>query len=456
MLLETLPQLCYETDSPPARGRSNDRRTPMTRRVVITGAGVVAPHGAGPEVLFKQLVEGVSGVARIQNFDPIGHPTQIAAEVRYDVDVPDRIGPYEVKNRSLRFAVHATQQAMQGAGLDAHSDDPRRRAVVLATGIGSASLDLFGPQALEMFGHLEDADKEDVAPFYEAMSRRDDVRMFDDYYLDLACPVLATQTGSGQAYNPASACASGGHTLAEGLRLIRRGDADIVFAGGAGTPTTRTMIPGFAMLKALSRRNDEPEKASRPFDAERDGFVMGEGAATVVLEDLDHAVARGADILGELVGAAVTTDAYRLTDPDPSGAGMARALRGALDDARVDPDEVDYVNAHGTSTKFNDAAETRAIKEVLGERAYDVPVSSSKSMFGHIIHAAGTTEAVVCLQSIANGVVHPTVNQEVPDPACDLDYVPNEGRDHVCDTVVSNSFGFGGQNVSLVLRRFEG
>ena len=428
----------------------------MRRRVVITGAGVVAPHGVGPENLFRQLVEGVSGVTRIRNFDPIGHPTQIAAEVHFDVDVPDQVGPYPVHNRSLRFAVSATQQALDGAGLTAECDDPRRRAVVLATGIGSASLELFGPLALEMFGHLDSADKEDVAPFYEAMARRDAVETFDDYYLDMACPVLATLAGAGQAYNPASACASGGHVLAEGLRLIRRGEADVVVAGGAGTPTTRTMIPGFSMLKALSRRNDDPAGASRPFDAERDGFVMGEGAATLVLEELEHARERGAPILGELVGARVTTDAYRLTDPDPSGNGMWRAISGALDDARVNPDEIDYINAHGTSTKFNDAAETRAIKMAFGERAYRIPVSSSKSMFGHIIHAAGTTEAVVCLQSIRNDVVHPTLNQEVPDPDCDLDYVPNEGRDHTCRTVLSNSFGFGGQNVSLVLRAYEG
>ena len=428
----------------------------MRRRVVITGAGVVAPHGAGPDTLFRQLVDGVSAVDRIQNFNPVGHPTQIAAEVRYDVDVPDVVGPYTIENRSLRFAVHATQQALDGAGLTAESDDPRRRAVILATGIGSASLQLFGPLALEMFGHLESADKEDVAPFYEAMARRADVEMFDDYYLDLACPVLATLAGAGQAYNPASACASGGHVLAEGLRLIRRGEADVVFAGGAGTPTTRMMIPGFSMLKALSRRNDDPKAASRPFDAGRDGFVMGEGAATVALEELEHALERGAPILGELVGANVTTDAYRLTDPDPSGKGMERAIGGALDDAQVDPEAIDYINAHGTSTKFNDAAETKAIKAVFGERAYDIPVSSSKSMFGHIIHAAGTTEAVVCLESIRTGTVHPTLNQIEPDPDCDLDYVPDEARDHTCNTVVSNSFGFGGQNVSLVLRGFEG
>ena len=433
----------------------------MQRRVVITGAGVVAPHAAGPQRLFAQLVEGVSAVTRIRNFDPVDQPTQIAAEVPYEVEVPTHVGPYPIENRSLRFAVHAAGQALDAAGLGPvgsgpDADDPRRRAVILATGIGSASLQLFGPLALEMFGHLDDADREDVAPFYEAMAGRPDVQMFDDYYLDLACPVLATMAGAGQAYNPASACASGGHTLAEGLRMIRRGEADVVLAGGAGTPTTRTMIPGFSMLKALSRRNDDPAGASRPFDAGRDGFVMGEGAATLVLEELEHARARGADILGELMGCGITTDAYRLTDPDPSGAGMARAIRNALDDAQVNRDEIDYVNAHGTSTKFNDAAETSAIKQVFGERAYDIPVSSSKSMFGHIIHAAGTTEAVVCLESIRTGTVHPTINQETPDPDCDLDYVPNTGRDHACRTVVSNSFGFGGQNVSLVLRAFEG
>lgn len=428
----------------------------MRKRVVITGAGVAAPHAPTPEGLFEQLVEGVSAVDRIHNFDPIDHPTQIAAEVHYDVDVPDRIGPYAIHNRSLRFAVHAGQQAMERAGLTAEGHDPMRRSVILATGIGSASLGLFGPLALEMFGDEADGDKQDLSPFYAELARRDDVAGFDDYYLDLACPVLATLSGAGQALNTASACASGSHVIADGVHAIRRGDADVVLAGGAGTPTTRTMIPGFAMLQALSRRNDEPKKASRPFDAERDGFVMGEGAAVVVLEDLEHAIERRAPILAEVLGVALTTDAYRLTDPDPSGDGMHRAIAGALADARVSTDEVDYINAHGTSTGMNDAAETKAMKLVFGDRAYQIPISSSKSMFGHLIHAAGTTEAVVCLESMRTGRIHPTINQEVPDPDCDLDYVPNEGRDHECRTVVSNSFGFCGQNVSLVLRRYEG
>ncbi len=428
----------------------------MRRRVVITGAGVAAPHAPSPEGLFDQLVEGVSAVDRIRNFEPIDHPTQMAAEIHYDVDVPDRIGPYPIVNRSMRFAAHAGQQAMASAGLDGSPADPRRRAVLLATGIGSASLKLFGPLALERFGDEADGDKQDVSAYYEQLATRGDVEMFDDYYLDLAAPVIATLTGAGQVANPASACASGSHVIADGLRMILRGEADQVFAGGAGTPTTRTMIPGFALLKALSRRNHDPKGASRPFDAERDGFVMGEGAALVVLEELEHARRRNAPILGELLGAGLATDSYRLTDPDPSGDGMRRAIQGALDDAGVDRDEVDYINAHGTSTPMNDAAETQAIKLVFGERAYRIPVSSTKSMFGHMIHAAGATEATVCLESIRRGAVHPTINQTTPDPKCDLDYVPNEGRDHGCRTVVSNSFGFGGQNVSLVFRRFEG
>ncbi len=437
------------------RGRGWER-TRMRKRVVITGGGVAAPHAPTPEGLFAQLLEGVSAVTRIRNFDPVDHPTQIAAEVPYDVDVPGQVGPYEIRNRSLRFAVHAGQQAMDRAGLRAEGHDPMRRATILATGIGSASLALFGPLALERFGDEADGDEQDVAAFYAELARREAVRGFDDYYLDLACPVLATLSGSGSALNPASACASGGHVIAEGVRAIRRGDADVVLAGGAGTPTTRTMIPGFSMLKALSRRNDEPQKASRPFDAERDGFVMGEGAAVVVLEELEHALRRGAPILAEVIGIGLSTDAYRLTDPDPSGDGMMRAMTGALADAGVGGDEIDYINAHGTSTGMNDAAETRGIKMTFGDRAYDIPVSSSKSMFGHMIHAAGTTEAIVCLESMRTGRIHPTINQEVPDPDCDLDYVPNEGRDHACRTVMSNSFGFGGQNVSLVLRRYEG
>ncbi len=427
----------------------------MRKRVVITGAGVAAPHAPSPEGLFEQLVKGISAVDRIQNFDPIDHPTQVAAEVRYDVDVPATIGPYPITNRSMKLMVHSALQARNRAGLDDFEGDPRRRAAILATGIGSASLELFGPMALELFGDDVDGDKQDVAAYYRELAQRPDVQGFDDYYLDLAAPVMATIAGAAQAYNTASACASGSHVIAEGLALIRRGDVDVAYVGGAGTPTTRTMIPGFAMLKALTRRNDDPKGASRPFDAGRDGFVMGEGAAILVLEELQHALDRGAPIIGELLGAKVSTDAYRLTDPDPSGEGMARAMRGALEDASVDPSEIDYINAHGTSTGMNDAAETKAIKMVHGERAYDIPVSSSKSMFGHIIHAAGSTEAIVCLESMRTGMVHPTINQETPDPACDLDYVPNVAREHPCRTVQSNSFGFGGQNVSIVLRQYE-
>ena len=257
--------------------------------------------------------------------------------------------------------------------------------------------------------------------------------------------------GAQRVCTAASACASGSHAILDAVHSIRLGRADAVLTGGVCTPVTRSMMPGFAMLSALTSRNDDPAAASRPFDRDRDGFIMAEGCSLVVLEELEAARARGADILGEVLGVGIATDSYRLTDPEPTGRGMGQAMRRAMADAGVGPADVDYVNAHGTSTKLNDAAETRAIKASFGDRASTLPVSSSKSMFGHLIHAAGVTEAIVCLQTIRNGVITPTINQENSDPECDLDYVPNVAREANVRIACNNSFGFGGQNVSVLL-----
>jgi 3-oxoacyl-[acyl-carrier-protein] synthase II len=262
--------------------------------------------------------------------------------------------------------------------------------------------------------------------------------------------------GAERVSTAASACASGSHTLLDAVGLIRLGRVDQVLAGGVCTPVTRSMMPGFAMLSALTTRNDCPAAASRPFDADRDGFVMAEGCSLLVLEELESARARSATIYGEIMGVGISTDAYRLTDPEPSGRGMAAAMTAALVDAGLAPEDIDYINAHGTSTKLNDAAETLAMKLALGAHAARIPVSSSKSMFGHLIHAAGSTEAIICLHSIQQGVVTPTINQETSDPDCDLDYVPNTAREMPVRFALNNSFGFGGQNVSVLFGRYDG
>ncbi|MCK6531025.1 beta-ketoacyl-[acyl-carrier-protein] synthase family protein [Myxococcota bacterium] len=426
------------------------------RRVVITGTGMVIPHGRDVEDVWRQIQAGQGKLHRIQGFDPVDMPTQIGGEVLYPVATPDEVGPYPVDSDALRYTVASAQDALAQAGLG-RGGDPDRRAVMCATGIGPASLELFGEVAVRHFAPEDDPYADDLAGFYPAMQRDPVTEGLDGFYLDTATPALAVLLGAARAYNTASACASGSHVLADAAQAIRRGEVDVALAAGVCTAVNRAMIPGFSVLQALSRHNEAPEKASRPFDAERDGFVMSNGASALVLEGLDHALARGARILGELVGWGWSTDSYRLTDPHPEGVGMAQAMGRALADAAVDPDQVDYINAHGTSTAYNDAAETLAIKKAFGtDRAYHVPVSSTKSMFGHLIHAAGTTEAIVTLLAMRDGVLPPTINYEHPDPRCDLDYVPNRSRRADARTSVSNSFGFGGQNVSLVLKRWDG
>jgi 3-oxoacyl-[acyl-carrier-protein] synthase II len=418
--------------------------------------GTVTPHADDVDVLFDKLCAGESAVRRISLFDPSAVPCQVAAEVRYEVIGPDSIGPYDLRPRAMRFSHAAASRAIADAGLDTPAaDDARarsRRAVQLAVGVGSTAMEALGPITLRTWGTPESAEGRDLPAFRRAAARDPETTaQLDEWFTDHAAPALGLLFGADSICTAASACASGSHSIMDAAHQLRLGHADLVLCGGVCTPITRSMMPGFAMLSALTSRNDDPAAASRPFDLDRDGFIMAEGSSMLVLEELEHARARGARIHAEVLGVGIATDSYRLTDPEPTGRGMATSMRGALADAGLGIGAVDYVNAHGTSTKLNDAAETVALKAVFGERAYQVPVSSSKSMFGHLIHAAGVTEAIVCIKSIAAGVVSPTINQHSPDPDCDLDYVPNVAREHTVRVALNNSFGFGGQNVSVLL-----
>ena len=426
-------------------------------RVVVTGLGVVVPHGDDIDQVYADVARGKNICGRITKFDPTGFLCQVGSEVRYEVDAPETVGPYRVHNEALKFTAGAARSALQYAGLEAATGDAMdRRTIVLSTGVGPANINFLGPIALRVHGADADPYKADLSPFYAQAPHEPEAEGLDDFHLDTAAPIAAVLAGAAHVYNTASACASGSHAVADGAALIRRGEADVALVGGICTPVTRVLVPGFAMLQALSTRNDDPEHASRPFDLGRDGFVMGEGAGMLVLESEEHAKARGARILAEVAGWGYSCDSYRLTDPEPGGVGMALCMSRALKQAGIGPEAVDHVNAHGTSTPLNDAAETLAIKKALGDRAYQIPVSSNKSMFGHLIHAAGALEGCLSVKTILEGIVPPTINYETPDPKCDLDYVPNEGREQRIDVILKNSFGFGGMNVSVVYKRYEG
>ncbi len=433
----------------------------MTRRVVVTGMGTVTPHSDQVDQLFAKLCAGESAVRRISLFDPSSVPCQVAAEVRYEVGGPDAIGPYDLRPRAMRFAHGAASRALADASLSA--PDPEdfaarsRRAVQLAVGVGSTAMEALGPITLSTWGLPDSGEPRDLPNFRRAAAKaHETTARLDEWFIDQAAPALGMLFGADTICTAASACASGSHSILDAAHQIRLDHSDLVLCGGVCTPITRSMMPGFAMLSALTSRNDDPAAASRPFDLDRDGFIMAEGASMLVLEELEHAKARGAHIYAEILGVGIATDSYRLTDPEPTGRGMASSMRGALADAGLAPEDVDYINAHGTSTKLNDAAETLAVKSAFGDYAKKVPVSSSKSMFGHLIHAAGVTEAIICIKSIGAGVITPTINQETSDPTCDLDYVPNEARDHKVRVALNNSFGFGGQNVSVVLGELNG
>ncbi len=425
----------------------------MRRRVVVTGAGWVTPLGAQIEPVWKRLLAGESGVGYITLFDAGNFPTKIAAEVRnWDIsDVGENPEDWKYQGRHTHFAIGAGKKAMADSGLDLARIDPTRFGVYTGSGEGQQDFDRF----TQMIVAALDGPDLDLAKFTKkGLEVLNPIAELEQEPNMPAGHLASLFNAQGPNVNCLTACAASSQAIGEATEIIRRGEADVMLSGGTHTMIHPFGVTGFCLLTALSTRNDEPTKASRPFDRERDGFVLGEGAGMVVLEALEHAKARGAKIYGEIVGYGSTADAFRITDTHPEGRGAISCIRMALADAGLD--RVDYINAHGTSTTVNDKVETLAVKQVFGEEAYRIPVSSTKSMMGHLIAAAGATELIFCLLAIRDNVLPPTINYEYPDPECDLDYVPNVARRTRCDTALSNSFGFGGQNISLIVRRFTG
>jgi 3-oxoacyl-[acyl-carrier-protein] synthase II len=413
-------------------------RETHSRRVVVTGVGAITGLGHTIAETWAGIVAGKSGVAPITGFDASAYPTRIGAEVRNFVP-EEYIDPKEAKrtDRVVHLSMAAVRQALAGVDFDALNRD--RIGVVIGSGIGGIAT--FEKQHANLIGRGPDK----VSPFFIPMMISD----MTSGYVSIAMHLR------GPNYTTVSACSSGGNAIADAYMLIQAGLADAVVTGGAEAAVTPMSFAGFCSARAMSRRNDAPEKASRPFDAERDGFVMGEGAGILLLESLEHARARGAKILAEIVGIGLTGDAYHMTSPAPNGEGAVRAMQMALDVAGLAPTSVAYINAHGTSTELNDASETAAIKQVFGDHARKLAVSSTKSMVGHLLGAAAAVELIFCILAIRDDVIPPTINQEHPDPACDLDYVPNVARKQRIDVALSNAFGFGGHNTAIIVRRFS-
>ncbi len=405
------------------------------RRVVITGMGAVTPLGNNAGETWSSLLAGHSGIGEITRFGTKGFATRFAGEVK-DFKPEERLGRKESRrmDRYSQYAVAASLEAAQASGLALGDEAGMRAAVIMGTAIGGLETIEHGTETLMQ------SSPRHLSPFLIPMMLP-----------NMAAGNVAIALGArGSNFAPTSACASAAHAIGEGMHLIRRGEADVVIAGGAEAPITKLSVGGFNAMGALSTRNDDPQAASRPFDAERDGFVLAEGAGVLVLEALERATARGATIIGELTGYGSTDDANHIVQPAPGGEGAVRAMQMALTDAHLGPAQIDYINAHGTSTQLNEKLETAAIKTVFGEHARDIPISSTKSMTGHLLGAAGGVEAVFALMALSDGWIPPTINYEVYDPNCDLDYVPNAGRRALLRNVMSNSLGFGGHNVALI------
>lgn len=412
----------------------------MGRRVVVTGMGLVTALGNDLESSWDALLRGQGGVRRITRFDPDLFATQIAAEIQ-DFDPEAFIDKKEIRRQDLftQLAVATSDMALADSGVDMNSEDQTRVGVIIGSGIGGIAT-----HETQNRRYLEGGPSR-ISPFYIPMM-----------IPDMASGVVSMRYGAkGPNYCTVSACASSAHAIGDAFRLIKHGDAEIMIAGGSEAAVTEMSIGGFAAMKAMSTRNDEPERACRPFDAERDGFVLGEGAGMAILEELDHARDRGARIYAEIVGVGMTADAHHITAPAPQGEGAARAMKHAIDEAGLDPTEIGYINAHGTSTPLNDAYETQAIKTVFGDHAWEILVGSTKSMTGHLLGGAGGLEFVVTTMVLATGKVPPTINYEFPDPECDLDYVPNDMREANVVGALTNSFGFGGHNATLAVKHFE-
>ncbi len=410
------------------------------RKVVVTGIGVVTALGQTVDEFWASLLAGRSGISRVTGFDTTDYPCQVGGEIR-DFDPAKYMDPKEARrnDRYTQLAVAAAKLAVQDSGLDPTTVDRERAGVIIGSGIGGMST--FEAQARNL---IEKGPRK-VSPFF-----------IPAMISNMASGIVAIENNfAGPCFTVVSACATSTHSLGEALRTIQYGDADVMLAGGAEASVTPLSFAGFCSMKAMSTSfNDTPEKSSRPFDVNRDGFVMGEGGCIFVLESEEHAKARGARIYAEFAGYAATADAFHITQPDPDARGLSSAMRRAIADAGVEPGDINYINAHGTSTPYNDKFETLAIKKIFGDNAKNVPVSSTKSMTGHLLGAAGAVEAAVCVKAIQTGEIPPTINYETPDPECDLDYVPNVKRSATVDVALSNNLGFGGQNASLVFKRY--
>ena len=415
------------------------------RRVVVTGMGALTPIGNDVPAFWEGLVAGRSGIGPITIFDPVKTASKVAGEIKgFDADTVMPKKEVRRNDRYVHYAWAAVAEAMRDAGLENPITDDAlawRTGCIIGSGIGGINTMIRDVTEAALHG------VERIGPF-----------LVTALIPDMAAGYVAIYTNArGPNYATVSACSSANHAIGDSLNIIRRGEADVMIAGGAEAGIGEIPVAAFSAMRALStRRNDDPQRASRPFDAERDGFVMGDGAGILVLEALDHALARGATIHGEVVGYGATDDASHITLPAPGGRGAVESMRVAIADAGLTTDEIDYINAHGTSTPPNDRSETAAIKTLFGDRAYRIPISSTKSMTGHLMGAGGGIEAIATIQAIKTGIVPPTINQEHPDPECDLDYVPNEARQAEVTAGMSNSFGFGGHNATLVFRRYEG
>lgn len=412
----------------------------MKKRVVITGLGCVTPVGTGKDDFWVNIKSGVSGVDKITRFDYTNYQTQIAGEVK-DFTPEDYISKKELKkmDRFTQFAMVASKLAVADSELDLNNIDGNRMGTVIGTGIG-------GVETIEaQHKNLLEKGNRRVSPFFIPMMIG-----------NMAAGQVAIEFGAkGPSTNICTACASGTNSVGDAFKIIQRGDADIMIAGGTEAAVAEFAVAGFCNMKAMSTNNDNPQKASRPFDKDRDGFVMGEGCGILILEELESAIKRNAKIYAEIVGYGMTSDAYHITTPAENGEGAARAMQMAINDAGIEPEKIDYINAHGTSTYYNDLYETMAIKSVFGENAKNISISSTKSMTGHLLGASGAIEAIVCALAIKDNFVPPTINLENPGEGMDLDYTPNKGKERTINYALSNSLGFGGHNATIVLKKYE-
>jgi 3-oxoacyl-[acyl-carrier-protein] synthase II len=410
------------------------------RRVVVTGIGMISPLGVGNEPTWQALIEGRSGIGPITKFDASAYPCRIAGEVR-GFNPENYIEKKEVKKSDtfIHYAMAATQMAFNDSKLDMSKEDGDRVGVIIGSGIGGL------PLIEETHKKLLDRGPSRISPFF-----------IPGLIVNLAAGQVSIYFGAkGPSSAPATACATGAHAIGDAMKVIRHDEADVMIAGGTEAVVSPLAVGGFSAMRALSTRNDDPQGASRPWDKERDGFVMGEGAGIVILEEREHALARGAKIYCEITGYGMTSDAYHITSPAEDGDGMARVMGRALKSAGLQPSDIDYINAHGTSTPVGDKTETIAIKRLFGEQAYKVAISSTKSMTGHLLGAAGGLESAIAAMVVETGIIPPTINYHTPDPECDLDYVPNEARKAEITHVLSNSFGFGGTNATLIFSKHQ-